>query len=1320
MNLQEQKNIYLNRRERMNPELETTLKNGSLDLAKNPAFPKTDSNGNPINFLELIAYKRFNEVVDNSRRYNPNISASNIGELTRTLMEQAYSITDIEQPHLQKLEKLAVKLIVEQMEIPNDVFQYDVKIVPIGSISDENFQQQAQRPSAQDIEKVFGEQAEEENTTPTELFQMEKHKRRFINMLIQGASKKGHYMFVFVKNVLDLLNPQLTEKYGSMMSANDSIYWLFPDETLRRMSSQASSFAGKEEIDDTTDPPTLKVRGINFPVVVHELIKAIMEVFGTQGFPDDPKSAQMIMDSVDSLENEIMDLRLGAVIWELFLSSYPSMVFEEGNRHIQHYLFSRFCALEVNEFFRVARLILSQSQEGSKYMERMANEIVKDLQRQDYNSQFGDDEGYSLDDILGYADGGSVDNQIEIVVVAKELEKDGGNILKFRYLMAFDNEKQAIQHAKKMWIDEYDNSDLHIVEVLTADDYRQKYLQNKYDNGGNVKSSSVNKMMKYDTLVHYVTSNLDKGEKEYLGINAFSKEDAEKKAKIMFNQEDADRYDATIEYVSVWERGEAYKKGGSMYADGGGASNEHYAIKNENGWVLGYKGSSSEMYFSPHTMPITFPSKKIAQEFIDRNATKNPFIQKGIIVKLFSNGGGVDLFSMSKTINDKGQISEMVIAENVSVDEFNKLFSDKGYRKVNDNSLVGFYFAKPNGDTIQLIPSFHKKGEIIKYENGGFAYVDLFEDYENIPANVKAILNDYELEESDYDTLNDLQNELAEVGYTFEFGLDAEPFALRPIGVEVNELQGYEDYEKENFAKGGEANFDIYEWDDKMALINLDEIYEYAIKIDKMIDEDTDLEEWVKMKLTRIEQNIADVKHSLAGWEKYKSGGEISKKQLLHIAKYSKDLIEMIQGGSRLMSWQENKLAISSQSIDDIYHHLDYKMGNRAEDLDVKDKYAGGGGVNRFTDGGAIKKGFMVFNYTDSVYATDEVFKTKKLANDFIKEFRNRFSRQGYYRDNQMNKIAIEDIDLLAIPSDFNPFGKYADGGEMQEEKFRYKDFYQSQGGIKFKTEEEAERFIKTAKPFIRKQLREGNLVLVFNGKEYFIGEKIKINDEYAGGGEIEDWMQSALYQLQAEEDNDNLQISFVKNNEFTCEDDDANEYRVFKNEDVAEQVAIEEVREMMEDEPQSFNTNFLMDFVDVGDFFVTDIEDGNYHYVQDIETESDSKYANRLIAELVQNGLVSEDEALNTDADELSEIYGQDYIQLLTDDQISTDNGVQYFIDNFGEDEFFRIVVDNDLFDFEKASVDAVNMDGIAHFLARYDGETIYLDNNVVAYRTN
>ena len=85
-----------------------------------------------------------------------------------------------------------------------------------------------------------------------------------------------------------------------------------------------------------------------------------------------------------------------------------------------------------------------------------------------------------------------------------------------------------------------------------------------------------------------------------------------------------------------------------------------------------------------------------------------------------------------------------------------------------------------------------------------------------------------------------------------------------------------------------------------------------------------------------------------------------------------------------------------------------------------------------YADGGSVNVGYNVFNYTDNIYATDEVFKTKALANKFIKEFRSRFSNQGYYRDNRMNKINIQDIDLLAIPSDFNPFKKYADGGLIQ------------------------------------------------------------------------------------------------------------------------------------------------------------------------------------------------------------------------------------------------------------------------------------------------
>lgn len=83
----------------------------------------------------------------------------------------------------------------------------------------------------------------------------------------------------------------------------------------------------------------------------------------------------------------------------------------------------------------------------------------------------------------------------------------------------------------------------------------------------------------------------------------------------------------------------------------------------------------------------------------------------------------------------------------------------------------------------------------------------------------------------------------------------------------------------------------------------------------------------------------------------------------------------------------------------------------------VDEYYKGGGSVPK-------GKGFMVFNYTDNIYASPNIFSNVSKANQFIAEFRKRFEMQGYYKDNNWNKIAPKDIDLLAIPADFNPMKK--------------------------------------------------------------------------------------------------------------------------------------------------------------------------------------------------------------------------------------------------------------------------------------------------------
>jgi hypothetical protein len=231
-------------------------------------------------------------------------------------------------------------------------------------------------------------------------------------------------------------------------------------------------------------------------------------------------------------------------------------------------------------------------------------------------------------------------------------------------------------------------------------------------------------------------------------------------------------------------------------------------------------------------------------------------------------------------------------------------------------------------------------------------------------------------------------------------------------------------------------------------------------------------------------------------------------------------------------------------------------------------------------------------------------------------------------------------------------------------------------------------------------------------------------DDEYAEGGEVEDWMEEALASLIEETGYEDLEITYVVDSkikyEFIASDGDV-EYRVFHREGDAEQIAVEQVRDDLQESPENFNQDWLMNYIDGRDFFEEQLNDMNLSYVEDIASESDKKYANRLIAEMVENGILDEDDAQSGNAEELAEYYKDDYIALLTEGQLDEGmNGLQYFIDNFGENETYGMVVDNNLIDIDEASQDAVNIDGIAHFLSSYDGETLYLSDDCVAYRTN
>lgn len=379
--------------ERMTPDVEDKLASRETPFKDNPSFPEEPPEGVESNFEELLASKRFKDVVAKVKRYtgeegnvtDQNVLTQLMSSMQRTLM----SVLQFEQENKEYLENLAVELVKKEMALPDDTLQFDAKLVGIGGIDSEGFSKESEDPSEEEVEQQFGvnpEEAEdglEDFMDAMEKFDAETAKRRFINALIQGASKKGHYMFELVANELTERDPNIVNQYGILMSVNDLLYWVLPDGMMEKGMGDGQQ-AGKEEIDTETDPPTIIARAVFFPALIHEVIKGVMEIMGTQGLPDDPRSAEMVMNKTDTLPSEIWDLRLGPIIWEKFRSSYPDRLNQEDMTHIQNYLFSRFSQLDAEEFFRVAKEIMRGSAMGKSILGNMVDQIIQDLQNEDY------------------------------------------------------------------------------------------------------------------------------------------------------------------------------------------------------------------------------------------------------------------------------------------------------------------------------------------------------------------------------------------------------------------------------------------------------------------------------------------------------------------------------------------------------------------------------------------------------------------------------------------------------------------------------------------------------------------------------------------------------------------------------------------------------------------------------------------------------------------------------------------------------------------------------------------------------------------------
>jgi predicted lipoprotein len=269
-----------------------------------------------------------------------------------------------------ELEMVAAQMVTDAYPIIDYAnIKIDAKIVGLGDLN---------------IQPGEGE-VSIDNMPETE--ETEKAKRRIINGITQGASIRGAFGFMLFREYLNQINPALVDKYSEILKLAFGIY---DDENAIAMMlaalEQGAKMQGGEsemEYDEENDQFVIKARAICFPMLVHEIVKGLYEIVGTEGFGADKEKNQAIVGAVDKLSNEPRDLQYGKFIYDAI-----SKIYNESNiddPRVRELFFAEVYKLIDDEFFPFVENAINDELKPlqKKWAIDTMNDIKRDLMKDD-------------------------------------------------------------------------------------------------------------------------------------------------------------------------------------------------------------------------------------------------------------------------------------------------------------------------------------------------------------------------------------------------------------------------------------------------------------------------------------------------------------------------------------------------------------------------------------------------------------------------------------------------------------------------------------------------------------------------------------------------------------------------------------------------------------------------------------------------------------------------------------------------------------------------------------------------------------------------
>jgi len=245
-----------------------------------------DLGENADKYLEIITSESYKKAVDRLSHYvgvpinQLEGKFKDLPSMIDLLMNTAGQIEKIEKNSHERLEIMAVNLVLNLREykfikqlVQSGELLLDVKLAPAEL---QNAITEDEMNEMMDNELTVAENLNAQIYSVLNGDTEGKLRRALANYMTQGDALNKFFLFNEVNDELEKIDKSLPQKYGLVSAVSLVLNYRMPKIPLSRNFINAAA-VGSEEVIPTGDKYTIKVRGRNFPLLIHELVKGIGE-----------------------------------------------------------------------------------------------------------------------------------------------------------------------------------------------------------------------------------------------------------------------------------------------------------------------------------------------------------------------------------------------------------------------------------------------------------------------------------------------------------------------------------------------------------------------------------------------------------------------------------------------------------------------------------------------------------------------------------------------------------------------------------------------------------------------------------------------------------------------------------------------------------------------------------------------------------------------------------------------------------------------------------------------------------------------------------